>query len=116
MSAPSADLNGHEVGDAAVRAARELAGTRSRCLELGLEPEALAKLFAQEALLAWMMAGLSEHQIHERLTDLMRRDLREWFYLARMATGQCDCVREVHIAGLEELKALPHGVLERIRE
>ena len=53
-----------------------------------------------------MMAGLSEHDIHERLTAVMQRDVREWFYRARMAKGQCDCVREVHFAALDELKAL----------
>jgi hypothetical protein len=45
---------------------------------------------------------LSEHQIHERITAALRVDLREWFFRAHLATGQCDCVREVHFAAREE--------------
>lgn len=83
-----------------------LASARAQCIDAGLEPAALGTLFMQEALLAWMVDGMTEHEIHTRIRDLVRKDLRSWFYNARLATGQCDCVREVHFEGMEELKGL----------
>ena len=94
------------------RVSREIAQARARCLALGVSPETLAEAFIEEALLAWMMAELSEHDIHTRLTEVMRKDVREWFYRARTATGQCDCVREVHFAALEELSATRSGPVD----
>jgi hypothetical protein len=88
--------------DARGESVKAIARARAECFESGLSPEAIGTLFVQEALLAWMIEGLSEHQIHERLTAAMRGDLREWFYRARVATGQCDCVREVHLAARDE--------------
>jgi hypothetical protein len=85
---------------------KRIAGLRAECLESGIEPAVLGDLLVEEALLAWMMHGLSEQQIHQRATEKLRRDLREWFFRARAVTGQCDCVREVHMNGMVELKQL----------
>jgi hypothetical protein len=86
-------------------AVKAIARARAECFESGLSPEAIGTLFAQEALLAWMIEGMSERQIHERITAALRVDLREWFFRAHLATGQCDCVREVHFASREEQAA-----------
>lgn len=54
----------------------------------------------QTALLAWMMAGLGEHAIHERLKNAMAESLREWFYRARLATGSATaCARCMSLRG-----------------
>jgi len=85
---------------------KRIAGLRAECLQAGIEPAVLGDLLVEEALLAWMMSGLSEQEINQRATEKLRRDLREWFFRARTVTGQCDCVREVHMNGMLELKNL----------
>ena len=101
-----ADDTGGAEGRAHGQGVEILAAARSQCIAAGMEPAALGTLFMQEALLAWMVDGMTEHEIHTRIRDLVRKDLRSWFYNARLATGQCDCVREVHFEGMEELKGL----------
>ncbi|MBK8324227.1 MAG: hypothetical protein IPL06_16255 [Betaproteobacteria bacterium] len=107
-----ADDTGRADDRARTQGVEILAAARARCIDGGLEPSALGNLFMQEALLAWMVDGMTEHDIHVRIRELVRKDLRAWFYNARLATGQCDCVREVHFDGMEELKGLFSGTAE----
>ncbi len=85
---------------------QRIAALRAECAGTGISPEVLGDLFMEEALLAWMMEGLDEKAIHARTTAKLRQELREWFFRARTVTGQCDCVREVHMNGMVELKSL----------
>lgn len=81
-----------------------LSDARRRCLELGITSEQLGGLLLDEAMLAWLMSEWSERDVRRRLMEAMGQDVKTWYARARVATGQCDCVQEVHLAGLLEME------------
>ena len=82
-----------------------LARARAECLASGISPEQLTDLLLDEAMLAWLVADWPERKVRERLMRAVSEDVRNWFARARVATGQCDCVQEVHLAALLESEA-----------
>lgn len=87
-------------------AVQAIAKARAECASLGLEPERMAELFLDESILAWMVADWNEKNIRDRLMSAISDDVKKWFARARVATGQCDCVQEVHFDALFELETL----------
>ncbi|MBN9472461.1 MAG: hypothetical protein J0H72_00340 [Burkholderiales bacterium] len=93
---------GRDAGTAA--AVEILSDARRRCLELGITSEQLGGLLLDEAMLAWLMSEWSERDVRRKLMEAMGQDVKTWYARARVATGQCDCVQEVHLAGLLEME------------
>lgn len=83
-----------------------LARARAQCAALGVAPDELGNLLLDEAMLAWLMGERSERDVRKRLMEAMSEDVRKWYSRARVATGQCDCVQEVHLAGLLEAETM----------
>lgn len=83
-----------------------LAEARSRCAQLGVTPKQLGDMFLDEAMLAWLMADHDERAVRKRLMEAMSEDVRKWYARVKLATGQCDCVPEVHLSGLLEMETL----------
>ncbi len=81
-----------------------LSDARRRCLELDITSEQLGGLLLDEAMLAWLMSDWSERDVRRKLMEAMGQDVKTWYARARVATGQCDCVQEVHLAGLLEME------------
>lgn len=92
------------------QATQILAQARAQCVALGIEADRLGTLLLDEAMLAWLMAGWPERDVRERLLEAMGRDVRQWYGRARVATGQCDCVQEVQLAGQIEAEAMDEAV------
>ncbi|MEK7945624.1 hypothetical protein WKR98_12780 [Pigmentiphaga sp. YJ18] len=86
------------------RAVQILSDARRRCLELGITSEDLGGLLLDEAMLAWLISDWSERDVRRKLMEAMGQDVKMWYARARVATGQCDCVQEVHLAGLLEME------------
>ncbi len=103
--ATDGDLPAHDAL-AVSQAVRILADARAECVALGVDPDRLGTMLLDEAMLSWLIAGWSERDVRERLLEAMGRDVRQWFGRARVATGQCDCVQEVQLAGQMEAEAL----------
>lgn len=87
-----------------------LARARAECLALGIAPAELGNLLLDEAALSWLMADLDENDVKSRLRRVFQHDMRIWMARAHRAAGQCDCVREVHFAGIfEAASGAPNG-------
>lgn len=84
------------------QAVRAVARARADCLALGLAPAELARLLVEEAALAWMVAGLDEREIRDRLDAVVSGSVKPWLARLRHRSGLCDCVAEVHFAALCE--------------
>ncbi|MGB6105283.1 MAG: hypothetical protein WBF88_15685 [Pusillimonas sp.] len=107
---PHADLPAEAVSEAVAI----LAEARSRCAQLGVAPAQLGDLFLDEAMLAWLLGDWDERAVRKRLMEAMSEDVRKWYARVKLATGQCDCVPEVHLSGLLEMEALERKPIFRL--
>jgi hypothetical protein len=101
--------NDNDVAERRRRAVAILAKARAEAMQLGVDPADLGNMFLDEAMLAWLIAEWPERDMRKRLMEAMMDDVKKWYSRARVATGQCDCVQEVHLAGMIEAEALEQG-------
>ncbi|MEL3892611.1 hypothetical protein V6B08_20200 [Ferrovibrio sp. MS7] len=101
--------NDNDAAERRRRAVAILAKARAESMQLGVDPADLGNMFLDEAMLAWLIAEWPERDMRKRLMEAMMDDVKKWYSRARVATGQCDCVQEVHLAGMIEAEALEQG-------
>ncbi|MBP6819526.1 MAG: hypothetical protein KBC46_09505 [Ferrovibrio sp.] len=101
--------NDNDAAERRRRAVAILAKARAEAMQLGVDPADLGNMFLDEAMLAWLIAEWPERDMRKRLMEAMMDDVKKWYSRARVATGQCDCVQEVHLAGMIEAEALEQG-------
>jgi|SRR5688572_15945356 len=80
--------------DAVAEATRLLLEVRTRCVALGLAPQQLAELLLPEALLAMMVAGMSQEDVEEVFARFARDEIPAWYLQVKRTAGYCDCERE----------------------
>ena len=73
-----------------------LATARGACLELGVAPRDLARMFLDEAILAYLVDGMDDASIREELEAAVATRATPWLGQLRQKSGMCDCVAEVH--------------------
>lgn len=93
-------------GEAIAASVAALARARAECLATGISAEQFSDLLLEEAMLAWLVADWPERKVRERLMRALTEEVKAWFARARVATGQCDCVQEVHLAALVEAEGM----------
>lgn len=106
MSQPDTTVNSTLAPETLSKVIAILAEARSRCAQLGVAPAQLGDLFLDEAMLAWLLGEWDERAVRKRLMEAMSEDVRKWYARVKLATGQCDCVPEVHLSGLLEMETL----------
>ncbi len=108
--------------NAMTSATRVLAEARARCAELGLDPGKLASLFLPEALLAMMVAGMSQEEAEEVFARFAREEIPAWYLQVRRTAGYCECEQEArgeHLAACayrDVRSASGRRPFDRIRE
>ena len=86
-----------------------LAQARAACLALGVTPQELARLFLDEAMLAFLIEGLDDASIRDQLDAAVTARATPWLGRLRQKSGMCDCVAEVHFDAACEARAAASG-------
>ena len=91
----SADTQGSR--DAIVaEATRMIADARHRCAAIGVSPAEFAELLLPEALLAFMVSGMTQEQVEAAFAHFAQNEIAAWFLQVKRTAGYCDCAREAH--------------------
>lgn len=95
------------------QATRVVADARHRCAEMGLSPRQFGEILLPEALLAFMVAGLTQEEVEAAFASFVRDEVPEWYLRVKRTAGFCDCAREAfadHQAGCASLMTIvPEG-------
>jgi hypothetical protein len=73
-----------------------IAEVRHRCAAIGLAPSDFAELLLPEALLAFMVSGMTQEQVEAVFERFARAEIAAWFLQVKRTAGYCDCAREAH--------------------
>ena len=91
---PLMPLTNSDSTSALRRAETVLAKARADCARVGATPLQCAELMLQEALLAMMVHGLSEHECTTAIKCFADETVTDWFAMVARSTERCDCARE----------------------
>lgn len=87
MIAQGRDLSNSILGEAM----RLIADTRRRCADLGITPRDFGDLLLPEALLAFMVSGLTREQVQSVFASFAESEIDAWFQQINRGSTLCDC-------------------------
>ncbi|HKU87425.1 MAG TPA: hypothetical protein VJV77_13915 [Casimicrobiaceae bacterium] len=73
-----------------------IAQVRHQCAAIGLSPSDFAELLLPEALLAFMVSGMTQEQVEAVFERFARTEIAAWFLQVKRTAGYCDCAREAN--------------------